>query len=141
VNDPADLWDAPAPSKFFGALSEADEQVAELAALRSAFEAGQRWQLIAEGIGQLLDRYHRDAADTDQQAALANVAGLLRHCSVFAAALAGEVHHWAAAADDADDLRRTAEARVVELESEVGWLTQELKAAKSGDKPAAVTAS
>lgn len=127
MNDPADQWDSPLsqptgrPSAFFKANTAADEKIADLAALRARLDADDakpEWKPLAAGIAMMVDRYYAAAADADQEAAIVNLASLLRHASAFASALSREVKHYAADARDANERAREAQDRVVALTEE-----------------------
>lgn len=49
---------------------------------------------IRRDLAHLIDRYHRDAADADQQAAITNLASLLRHSMACNLALTTEIEHY-----------------------------------------------
>lgn len=128
MNDPADRWDSPLSAKhestdppipaFFRALTSADEKIAELAQLRTRLnsaDAVPEWKPLAEGMALLIDRYYGMAAGCDQEAAITNLASLLRHASAFSAALCREVEHYATDARDAREQARDLQDRLVDL--------------------------
>lgn len=62
----------------------------------------------------LVRRYYATAATDDHRTAIVNLAGLLRHATSYAAALAREIEHYVAEARDAqaevDELQETLDA-------------------------------
>lgn len=129
MNDPASQWDSPLsqptgrPSAFFTQLTAADEKLAEIAAFRARMEADDakpEWKPLAAGIAMMVDRYYQHAATADQEAAIVNLASLLRHASAFAGALCREVEHYAADAREANERAREAQDRLVALSGEKG---------------------
>lgn len=72
----------------------------------------------AKGLARLIDRAYRKVADEDR-GAVENLAGLLRHLSVTNVALATEIQHYVADAEQARDERDELQVRVDELQAEL----------------------
>lgn len=115
MDDPAERWDSPLNnpttrgSSFYDSLTAADENIAELAALRAQLAVTKlsgndhvpQWKPLAAGIASLVERYQSDAADCTQREAITNLASLLRHASAFAGALSREVERYSVEVVDA----------------------------------------
>ena len=108
------------PDRFVEANVQADERIAELEELRALKEETPEWKQLAHRIRGLIDHYCAHA-DEDQHAALTNLADLMWHSGQYAAAVSRELHHWAAAADEADDRARALQDELEALrDSDIG---------------------
>ncbi|AVO21349.1 hypothetical protein PBI_MEGABEAR_39 [Mycobacterium phage Megabear] len=121
MNDPADAWDGERP-----VMTLADKAIA--AAVAAGSSEVPAWQPIAAGIAVLIERYYANAADATQEAAITNLAGLLRHASAFNAAVCREVEHYATEAREAREALQDARTTIAnqadelaELQKEAGW--------------------
>lgn len=132
MKDPADQWDSPIAAPlgpdwptvgrtdgFFRANTAADEKIAELEALRARVGdtavVVPEWKPIAAGLTVMVERYYALAADASQEAAITNLASLLRHASAFAGAVCTEIEHYAFEAAEARETARSLQDEVVEL--------------------------
>lgn len=87
---------------------------------------------LAREVAALVDRYYSTARTDSDQAAIVNLAGLLRHATAYTAALTTEIAHYASDAAEARDEADEANRAYGELAEENGGLrlrVEELEAA------------
>ncbi|QFG09069.1 hypothetical protein I5J49_gp41 [Mycobacterium phage ThulaThula] len=78
----------------------------------------------AKGLARLIDRAYTAVSSDDDRAVIENLAGLLRHVSSVNVALATEIQHYAADAEQVRDERDELKAQVDELEAELEELRE-----------------